>query len=231
MSEAFRIAAFGATGTGKTAWILQVLERMKPTRLMVWDFKADSALAGLGQAYPVWADFVRACTQKRFVARYQVDWSRDVAEQFAAFCMLAWREGNLVMFVDELAEVTKAQKAPPIWRKCVNVGRSYDDGKKSISILGASQRPAEVDKSFTGNADVVHVGRMGNLAEAKMFAAMWGIEASELINLPNLHWIEKQATSPAVTRGVLSFGNKKPPNANKNVTKKQGEGDALRDVA
>lgn len=205
------LAAFatGARGTGKTAWCLQWVRANGGNRVMVWDYKHDDGLATLGQAYTAWPEFVRACTRPQFVARYLVSPDHDPHEQFDAFCRLAWREGNLLMFVDELAEVTKANKAPPAWRKCVNVGRSYDRGTKALSILGASQRPPEVDKSFIGNLDVFHTGRLGYASDARQLAALWGIKPAELTNLPDLHWLEKRADSPELMRGVLSFDNKK----------------------
>lgn len=208
-AKALTIAVFGARGTGKTAWIKQLLKRTAPPRLMVWDYKHDHSLADLGTAYTSWPEFVKACTAKRFAARYLVSQDHDPHEQFEAFCRLAYREGNVTMFVDELPEVTKANKAPPAWRKVVNVGRSYENGTKSIAIIGAGQRPSEVDKSFIGNADIVHTGRLGDAAEARRIAASWGISATELSNLPDLSWVEKRADQAEIVRGVLSFGNKK----------------------
>ncbi len=209
MADPFRWAVFGATGTGKTAWTLQALEAVRPARLMVWDFKHDDALTGLGKPYESWPHFVAACKKPSFAARYLVHPDFNPHEQFDAFCALAWREGNVVMFVDELAEVTKANKAPAAWRKVVNVGRNYEQGTKAISIIGASQRPAEVDKSFLANCDVIHAGRLGDVADAKRFARSWGCDPSELVNLPNLHWVEKRADSSELGRGVLSFSRKK----------------------
>ena len=204
----FRWAVFGATGTGKTAWTLQQIAALKPRRLMVWDPKHDHTLQGLGTAYTEWPQFVRACTAKAFQARYLMSHDHDPHEQFAAFCALAWREGNVVMFVDELAEVTQASRAPAAWRKIVNVGRSYDQGRKSISVIGVSQTPTEVDKSFLGNCDLIHTGRLGNVAAAKTFAQQWGIGAAEITGLQPLHWLEKRDTSPEIRRGVLSFSGR-----------------------
>lgn len=209
--KALTIAAFGARGSGKTAWVKQHLDATRPPRLMVWDYKHDHGLSTIGKAYIRWPEFVKACKSQAFQARYLVSPDHDPHEQFAAFCELAWREGNLTMFVDELGEVTKANRAPGAWRKCVNVGRSYDNGSKALAIIGANQRPAEVDKSFLANCDVIHTGRLGDVSDAKRFAQSWGIDASELVNLPDLSWVEKRADSPDILRGVLVFPNKKPP--------------------
>lgn len=207
-NKALTVASFGARGTGKTAWVKQELARINPPRLMVWDYKHDASLSGVGLPITQWANFVRECKKPTFAARYLVSPDHDPHEQFEAFCALAWREGNVLIFVDELAEVTKANKAPAAWRKVVNVGRSYDNGKKCIAIIGASQRPAEVDKSFLANCDVIHTGRLGDVADAKRFAQSWGVDAAELVNLPDLAWVEKRADSAILQRGTLIFSKK-----------------------
>lgn len=178
---------------------------MRPPRLMVWDPKHDDKLMGLGTGYESWPEFVRACKAKAFQARYLMDHECDPHEQFAGFCQLAWQEGNVVLFVDELAEVTQASRAPGAWKKIVNVGRSYDKGRKSISVIGVSQSPMEVDKSFLGNCDLIHTGRLGNVNAAKLFAQQWGISAAEISGLAPLHWLEKRDTSAEISRGVLTF--------------------------
>jgi hypothetical protein len=208
MTKALTIAAFGARGTGKTAWVCQVIDKARPKRLMVWDYKHDHGLATMGRPYALWRDFATACQDKTFAARYLVSPDHDPAAQFEAFCALAWRLGNVLIFVDELGEVTKANRAPPAWKKVVNVGRSYDNGTKSIAIIGASQRPAEVDKSFLSNCDIVHTGRLGDVSDAKRFSQSWGIDSAELVNLPDLSWIEKRADSAQIQRGILTFTKK-----------------------
>lgn len=209
VQAAQRIAVFGATGSGKTAWTKQHLARIKPRRLLVWDFKHDPALDGLGEPFTELPALIDAARSKTFSLRYLVNHGADFHAQFDVFCRVAWELGDLWLFVDELPEVTKANKAPPAWRRLVNVGRQYQAGGrvKWISIIGAGQRPAECDKSFIGNADVVHTGRLGDATEAKKIAAAWGLGQRDLIDLPNLHWLEKRADSSEIHRGVLSFSN------------------------
>lgn len=210
--KALAYAAFGARGTGKTAWVVQLLLQLRPARLAVWDFKHDPALRNTGQAVTDLAALIRAMAAPQFQLRYLVDHDQDIHAQFQLFCLACWAAGNLVMFVDELPEVTKANKAPPAWRKCVNVGRDYvDQGKrKSLTIIGAGQRPAECDKSFIANCDVVHTGRLGHLGDAKQMAAAWGCKPEDLTTLPDLAWIEKRAHQAGLSRGVLTFRNGPP---------------------
>jgi hypothetical protein len=214
-AKALTIAAFGARGSGKTAYVKQHLAQARPDRLLVWDHKHDPSLADLGKAYKgqkAWALFVKAAQLAHFSLRYLPDHELDINKQFSAFCQLAWHAGNLTMFVDELPEVTKANRAPPMWRKCVNVGRSYslwNGNHSALSIIGAGQRAAECDKSFTGNADVVHCGRLANTMDAKAMAVLLGCKEQELMQLPDLHWIERHAGRIDPVRGVLSFAKKR----------------------
>lgn len=207
-AKALAIAAFGARGTGKTQWVKQLVRKGKPPRLLVWDFKHDPGLRdGMGEPIHGLADLARRASANSFKLRYLVDHGRDITAQFDLFCRICWEAGDLWMFVDELPEVTKANRAPPAWRKCVNVGREYaSNGRiKSLTIIGAGQRPSECDKTFIANCDAVHTGRLGDMGDAKRISASWGCGADELANLPDMHWIEKRADTPGLIRGVLTF--------------------------
>lgn len=209
-SKPLTIAAFGARGTGKTVWVKQQIKAAKPARLMVWDFKHDPGLEDVGTAFTELPLFIRSLNKPKFQSRYLVDSGGDIHAQFDLFCQAAWLAGCLLMFIDELPEVTKANKAPPAWRRCVNVGRDYRDGageRKWLSIIGAGQRPAECDKSFIANADVIHTGRLSNTADARELAQSLGVDFRELLQLPDLHWIERRAGAIDAARGVLKFSN------------------------
>lgn len=208
--KALTIGAFGARGTGKTAWVLQTLKAEKPGRLLVWDFKHDPALLNLGRPVASLPEFIKGMRAERFAMRYQVQHQGDIAAQFDLFCRAAWIAGNLTMFVDELPEVTKANKAPASWRRCVNIGRDYkgDDGqRRALTIIGAGQRPAECDKSFISNCDVIHTGRLANLADADAMARTIGCKTSDITTLPDLAWIERRAGEVNFSRGMLKFRN------------------------
>lgn len=208
MGKALTVAAFGARGTGKSAWIKQLLIAQRPSRLIVWDFKHDPGLIGTGRAFSSLPEFIRAMKAPAFELRYLVAHQADIHAQFDVFCKAAFQAGNLVMFVDELPEVTKANKAPAAWRRCVNVGRDYTgaDGKRRwLSIIGAGQRPAECDKSFIGNCDVIHVGRLAHQADAREMAQSLGCDFRQLLALPDLDWIERRAGDVSFSQGRLSF--------------------------
>ena len=211
MNKALTIAAFGARGTGKTAWVKQEIQRQRTKRLLVWDYKHDPGLIDLGTGFTSLSAMIEAARGKAFKLRYLVDHTKDIQAQFELFCVLAWTLGDVWVFVDELPEVTKANRAPPAWKRLVNVGRQYQHGGrvKWVAILGAGQRPAECDKTFIANCDVLHFGRLGDVAEAQKWARSLGIKPQELAQLPDLHYIEKRAESLDLVRGVLKFSNAK----------------------
>lgn len=225
--KALTYAVFGAKGTGKTAYIKQLIQQATPHRLAIFDPKGDPSLRDMGTAY-TWdqrAAFARAMLAKSFAVRLIPDYGGDLVAQFEFFCACVWAAGNLWMFVDELPEVTKANKAPPGWRRCVNVGRLYtlhDGTESSLTIIGAGQRMAECDKSIISNADVIHTGRLANVADAKLMAQTLGVSPEDVLQLPDLHWIEKRATVIEAARGVLTFDNAKPPKAEKKTAPPPG---------
>lgn len=221
------VVSFGGKGTGKTAGMLQRVAREKPGRLVVFDYKNDPPLMGLGTAY-TWAqraELARAMMKTRFCLRLLVDHDHDPVAQFEWLCKVCWVAGNLTFWVDELPEVTKPGRAPPAWRKLVNVGRDYTlhDGTRSgVALLTTGQRMAECDKSVISNADVIRSGRLANPEDARLMARVLGVTPEEVLRLPDLHWIEKRADSHEPTRGVLTFNNKKPPQAAKKPPPKPG---------
>lgn len=205
------VGVFGARGTGKNAWTLQTLRRLRPPRLLVWDHKHDPTMADLGEGFTSLGDLVRAMRARRFVLRYMPDHGGDVAAQFDLFCRAAFLAGNLCLVVDELPEVTKANRAPAAWRQCVNVGRLYrgQDGKeRSLTIFGLGQRPSECDKSFMNNLDVLHTGRVAQVSDARALADLLAVDHRELMRLPDLHWVERRQGMAEPVEGVLSFAKK-----------------------
>jgi hypothetical protein len=223
------VVSFGGKGTGKTAGMLQRVARDKPARLVVFDFKNDPALMALGTPY-TWgerAKLARVMLKPKFCARLLVDHSSEVdpVEQFEWLCRAVWMAGNLTFWVDELPEVTKPGRAPPAWRRLVNVGRDYtlhDGTRAGIALLTTGQRMAECDKSVISNADIIRTGRLANPEDARLMGKTLGVRPEEVLRLPDLHWVEKRADTPEATRGVLTFSNRKQPQAAKKPPPKPG---------
>ena len=216
MSEkALMVGIFGARGTGKNVYAVQLLKELRPARLMIWDHKHDPGMSNFANTYTDLAAMIRATNAPSFQVRYMPDHARDIAAQFDLFCKTAFGRGNLTLMVDELPEVTKANRAPAAWRQCVNVGRLYRgaDGKeRTLTIMGLGQRPSECDKSFMNNLDILHTGRIASVNDAKTLADLLAVDFRKVMALPDLHWIERRQGTPEPITGVLSFsGHKKAP--------------------
>ena len=202
------VAVFGARGTGKTAWAVRHPAYTKARRLAVWDLMREAAHAHL-EHFDQLGAFIRALRAKSFriAFRPSADPARRAA-QFDAWCEALLLAGNLTAHVEELAFVTSAHKAPPQWRRMILLGRHE---QHRLTIIGTSQRPAQVDKEFVGNADTLHCGRLVAAGDAKAAASVLGVRADELQQLADLAYIERRQGDVAPVRGVLAFGQAAAP--------------------
>ncbi|MHA0111557.1 hypothetical protein ACXYUI_31345, partial [Klebsiella pneumoniae] len=80
------------------------------------------------------------------------------------------------------------------WADCCNDGRH--DG---LHIIAASQFPAQIDKSFLGNATVIHCGYLGEESHRKVVAAKMDIDAQRIKDLPNFAYLHFDRASRTVT--------------------------------
>lgn len=203
-TKPFLWAALGSRGTGKSAWVKRQVDQLKPARLAVWDLMKEypGGTEDLGQA-------IRAMGSKGFRMVFWPSRDDDLrAQQFDLWCRALLASGQLLAIVEELAFVTRPSKAPPGWRELSLLGRHP---MHAVSIIGTSQRPAQIDKDFLGNCDLIHCGRLGEKPDAQKAAAKLNVRFEELMLLPDLHWVERHASSAEATRGVLSFGASRPP--------------------
>jgi len=212
------LAALGARGTGKSAWVKQTLDRQAPKRLAVWDLMQEysdlTVYADLGEA-------VRAMKAKTFRIAFHP--SRDDRKrelQFDLWCRAVLAAGRLTAVVEELAFVTKPMKAPSGWREMVLLGRHE---QHQLSIIGTSQRPASIDKDFLSNCDVVHCGRLAYRPDADKAAMVLDVPTEDILRLPDLAYFERAAGAAAAVRGELSFGAKPKRNRAPLGSKPKGE--------
>jgi hypothetical protein len=135
-------AAIGASGSGKTHFVMQELKRHKPKRLVVWDTKEEFAGAGLAEPVTRMQDLIHAIlTRKTFRLAY-MPWGDDKRMQgmFDTLCQAVFEAKNLTLIAEELADTTTASRAVTGWRRCTTQGRAY-----GIHIYGLTQRPASVE--------------------------------------------------------------------------------------
>jgi hypothetical protein len=196
------VAVFGASGSGKSSYIKQRLRREKPARLLIWD--PQSEYAEFGQVFSKTGaalDCVLEARRGRFAVVYQPVGSLESwRRQFDFLCRMAYEAGHVFMVAEELADVTTASWAPEGWSMATRKGRHT-----GMRIIGASQRPASIDKHFFGNATTIRTGRLNFEADIKVLANVTGESPDTIRGLMPLEWIEKSMQDGKISRGAIRF--------------------------
>lgn len=200
------VAVIGASGSGKSTWLKTSF--LKPAarrrRLLVWDFKREYLPAGVvTAAHSTIADMaeaIKACP-KGFALSFLPDFDQKRrARQFDRFCRIAYALGDLVMVVEELSFVTTASYAPPAWSMVSCTGRH-----EGLTVVGTSQRPAQVDKNFFGNCTLIHSHRVQDMGDVRVMSSALDVPAGELRALPQFHFIERDLQACQLRRGAVKL--------------------------
>lgn len=189
------IAVLGATGTGKGVSIKTALKASKPKRLIVFDFMAE------------YGDFAKHTRSVKDVVNETKKASFKIAlipdkysfqDQFNFLCDLAYERGDLTFIAEELNKVTSATWAPPTWQEVTSRGRH-----KNLTVIGASQRPASVDKDFFSNCSVIRSGRLNFDNDIKTMARVLRVGYDDIATLEPLHFIERNTLTNETYNGKL----------------------------
>lgn len=171
----------GASGSGKTAWLIQRIRRAK--RVLVWDMKGeyarDHGFALLSDKSQL-VDALRRSKVGRFAFR------SIVPADFDFFCRAAYAWGKCIVIAEELADVTTPGKAPLGWGMVVRRGRD-----RSLEVYGVTQRPAESDKTVIGNATLIHCAMLPRFADRQYMAREMDIDVEKIAALKPLEWVER----------------------------------------
>jgi len=203
-AEARIWAVIGASGTGKGLWTKQQLRAIDPPRLVVWDFKneyqeftgekpnapARSTLAQVRKA------MIEAGHDGPLRIRYAPRGAGEKAlrREFEGLCELVYAWENCVFVAEELANVTTPGWAPAAWRKMTTSGRHA-----RVHIIGATQTPALVDKSFLGNCTLIHCNALREANHRKAVARSMDIDEGRLAKLLKFEYLEKDFDTGEVT--------------------------------
>lgn len=195
----------GMTGTGKTQWLLQRIAKRK--RLMVWSPKeaidkyAERFRGHLVKSSLETRQIVKGAGAGPICVVFQPTGARKNDEQlFSMFCDIAMDARNMTVVVDELHTVTRPSWAPAGWSKLNLMGRGF-----GTSVYGISQRPASVDKDFFGNCSMFHCGRLGFGPDAKVMSDLLNVPPSELLSLPDMHYIEREPRAGGSRKGITKW--------------------------
>lgn len=209
-AEARIWGVIGASGTGKGLWTKQKLRELKPPRLVVWDFKREygefaKLSPTLGQVHKA---MLKAGADGPLRIAYCPHGSGEKAlrREFEALCELVYAWERCTFIAEELANVTTPGWAPAAWRKMTTSGRHAE-----IHIIGATQTPALVDKSFLGNCTLIHVCALREHAHREAVARSMDIDAGRIAALVKLQWLEKDFDRGEVTTGWVAIPGKRAP--------------------
>lgn len=191
------MAIMGASGSGKSTYIKQQIRRGKPKRLIIFDPMGEYST--MAKPVNTLQEVARAAKAKTFSLAFKPD-AEKAAQQFDLLCKIAYTAGDCWLVVDELAIVTKPGWAPPGWADCSMRGRH-----KGLTVIGASQRPASIDKHFFGNATLIRTGRLNFAADIKVLANVLHVDQGEISKLKPLEYIERQMKTGQIARGAIKI--------------------------
>lgn len=201
-------AVMGASGTGKSSYIKgELLKKFK--RLIVWSplEKTDKYAEFCGGTITSKISELVALVKAGTKSIVYVPTGNDsaVKKQFDFFCRIVWELENCTVLVEELSHVTMPSWAPPAWKKLSTGGRH-----QGLTIIGVSQRPANIDKDFLGNCTEIRCYRMNYENDAVVMAKSLRLEAlfevgeakqtvkikpeARVMDLPDFHYFHKNRT-------------------------------------
>lgn len=197
-------AVIGASGTGKGLWVKQQLRKLKPARFIAWDFMDEygefaPAFASLEALRVAMIDAMKKGRglRARFVPRGAGE--KAQRKEFEVLCDLVYAFGNCTFVAEELANVTTPGWAPAAWRKMTTSGRHC-----GVHIIGCTQTPALVDKTFLGNCTLVHVCAMRMEPHRVYVAQNIDAPVEKLRALQPLQWIERDYDAGLLREGYVS---------------------------
>lgn len=183
------VAVIGSTGSGKSHFVKKVLDANSP-RLMIWDAMREYGHAGKviqGKTADLVAELKKNAAG-RFALVYQPNKESEAVmrAQFAIFCRAALAVGKVLLVVEELALVTKAGYSPPGWLEVVTGGRHH-----GLIVIGTSQRPALLDKTFFSNCTSIRVGKLTSAGDKKTLSDALDVPVDILRELKPRQWLIK----------------------------------------
>lgn len=208
-AEARIWAVIGASGTGKGLWAKSQLRQIRPPRFVAWDFMDEYQEFGrqVTTLEGIRAAMLKAPGDKPLAVRYVPRGAGDkaVRREFEVLCELVYAWGNCVFVAEELANVTTPGWAPAAWRKMTTSGRHA-----RVHIIGMTQTPALVDKTFLGNCTLAHVSALREHPHRMYVAQKLDISVAEVAELQKFQWIERDFDTGELRKGTISPPGKAP---------------------
>lgn len=208
-NEARIWAVIGASGTGKGLWIKQQLAALQPARLVIWDFMDEYGDHARPSATldAIRRDMIRAGRSGPLRVRYTPRGTGEKAmrKEFETLCELVYAWGACVFVAEELSNVTTPAWAPPAWRKMSTSGRHM-----GIALIGVTQNPALIDKTYLSNCTLVHVSGLRNNAHRDYVAREIDCPVERITALEPFQYIERDHVARELRFGTVSLPKNAP---------------------
>lgn len=199
------IGVVGASGMGKGLFVKAYLRSLPRSRaIVVWSpLEETDDYAGVigGAVVRSIAELVKAIKAgaKRLVLVPESLNTKAFKETFDRFCRIVWELPGWAVVVEELSQVTTASWAPPAWKKLSTAGRH-----RGITLIGLSQRPAQVDKDFFGNCSEIRTYAVGYKSDAVAMAETMFLDYRDVLKLQKFQYIHRDKAAGTNTPGVVS---------------------------
>jgi DNA helicase HerA-like ATPase len=192
-------AVMGASGSGKSSYVKELMKRARPPRLMIFD--PDNEWGAFGTVTTRMSDVLTGFQAAGATGPIRTVFvpSPDPAtavKQFDAFCRIAFAAERLTFIVDELKLVTTPSRSPVGWGMLTGRGR-----KRGIVIYGMSQRPASIDKDFLSNCSYVRTGRLQYPKDRKAMADVLDVPLKDIAGLQGHQWVRRDCVTGDIKRG------------------------------
>jgi hypothetical protein len=208
-NEARIWAVIGASGTGKGLWIKEQLAALQPARLVIWDFMDEYGEHARPSATldAIRRDMIKAGKSGPLRVRYTPRGTGEKAlrKEFETLCELVYAWGGCVFVAEELSNVTTPGWAPPAWRKMSTSGRHV-----GVTLIGVTQNPALIDKTYLSNCTLVHVSGLRNNAHREYVAREIDCTVEQITALEPFQWIERDHAARELRTGVVKVPNSAP---------------------
>lgn len=208
-NEARIWAVIGASGTGKGLWIKEQLAALQPARLVIWDFmdeygehaRPSSTLEAIRR------DMIKVGKSGPLRVRYTPRGTGEKAmrKEFETLCELVYAWGSCVFVAEELSNVTTPGWAPPAWRKMSTSGRHV-----GAHLIGVTQNPALIDKTYLSNCTLVHVSALRNNIHREYVAREIDCPVEQITALKPFEWIERDHVAAELRKGMVKVPNSAP---------------------
>lgn len=202
-------AVIGASGTGKGLWVKEQLAALQPARLVIWDFMDEYQSHARPSATldAIRKDMIKAGRSGPLRVRYtpRGTQEKEVRKEFETLCELVYAWGGCVFVAEELSNVTTPGWAPPAWRKMSTSGRHV-----GVTLIGITQSPALIDKTYLSNCTLVHVSGLRNNAHREYVAREIDCPVEKITALKPFQWIERDHATQELRFGVVKVPNSAP---------------------